>query len=199
MTTTHPSRPVAAVDIPRNAAIHQQLTGAHFHDAYTTTDPHPAQPALQAWLDLVTRTPAWTRRLMALRNRLVRLVGLRDLGQLDDLEHHPQARLASHYRVGDRLGIFQIRHLSFEEVILGQDDQHLDVQVSLRKEQPGPEGGAPAMLVVSTVVHVHNALGHAYMAVVKPFHRCIVRAMLARIPAVTPALRASPPRHGSRG
>ncbi len=39
----------------------------------------------------------------------------------------------------------------------------------------------PATLAVSTVVHIHNALGQAYMAVVTPFHRRIVRAMLQRL------------------
>ena len=61
---------------------------------------------------------------------------------------------------------------------MGQDDKHLDVQVSLHKYAPA--GQAP-MVVVSSVVHIHNALGHAYMAVVKPFHRRIVRAMLGRL------------------
>lgn len=183
MTTAAMTPSVVEVSVPHDTVIHQHLAGAHFHDAYTTADPHPEQPALQAWLDVVSRTPTWTRQLMALRNRLVRLVGLQDLGQLDDLEHHPQARQASHYRVGDRLGIFQIRYLSSGEVILGQDDKHLDVQVSLHKEPRCPSRNAPAMVVVSTVVHVHNTLGHAYMAVVKPFHRRIVRAMMARITA----------------
>ena len=63
------------------------------------------------------------------------------------------------------------------EVVLGQDDKHLDVQVSLSKHR---RGDAPATLAVSTVVHIHNALGQAYMAVVTPFHRRIVRAMLPK-------------------
>ena len=116
-----------------------------------------------------------------MRNKLVRLVGLKDLGQLHDGYPPSSGRSpgeASSYRVGDRVGIFRIRHLSDTEVVMGQDDKHLDVQVSLHKYAPA--GQAP-MVVVSSVVHIHNALGHAYMAVVKPFHRRIVRAMLGRL------------------
>ena len=84
---------------------------------------------------------------------------------------HPPAsgrplRDARSYRVGDRVGIFRIRHLSDTEVVMGQDDKHLDVQVSICK-QPAAPGTAPRV-VLSTVVHIHNTLGHAYMAVITP-------------------------------
>lgn len=176
-----PPATVRSVGIPPGTAIHAALPGAHFFDAYKVADPHPARTALQTWLDVMARTPRWTQQLMALRNRLVRLVGLKDLGQLHDA--HPPASGhapsdAGSYRVGDRVGIFLIRHLSDTEVVLGQNDKHLDVQVSLTQHA---HASGPAMVVVSTVVHIHNALGHVYMAVVTPFHRRIVRAMLQRL------------------
>ena len=172
---------VKSIAIPPGTAIHAAMPGAQFFDAYEVADPRPARTALQTWLDVVARTPRWTQQLMALRNRLVRLVGLKDLGQLHDAHPPASGRApgdAGSYRVGDRVGIFLIRHLSDTEVVLGQDDSHLDVQVSLSKHR---RGDAPATLAVSTVVHIHNALGQAYMAVVTPFHRRIVRAMLQRL------------------
>jgi hypothetical protein len=35
-------------------------------------------------------------------------------------------------------------------------------------------------LVVVTVVHCHNPLGRTYLAVIAPFHRTILRAILER-------------------
>ncbi|WP_298214822.1 DUF2867 domain-containing protein [Acidovorax sp.] len=177
-----PASTVREIQVPTGTAIHATLPGAQFFDAYEVADPHPARSALQTWLDVVARTPRWAQQLMATRNKLVRLVGLKDLGQLHDM--HPNTSGASlheakSYRVGDRVGIFLIRHLSDTEVVMGQDDKHLDVQVSLTKH--APLGGRPATLAVSSVVHIHNALGHAYMGVVAPFHRRIVRAMLQRL------------------
>ncbi len=172
---------VSEVEVPVGTVIHATLPGAHFFDAYTATDPRPAASALQTWLDVVARAPQWTAQLLAVRNRLVRLVGLKGAGQLQDM--HPPASGASpfdarSYRVGDQVGIFVIRHLSDIEVVMGQDDKHLDVQVSLTKH--GQPGSDPTV-VISTVVHIHNTLGHAYMAVITPFHRLIVRSMLQRL------------------
>lgn len=172
---------VREVQVPPGTIIHATLPGAHFFDAYTTIAPRPATSALQIWLDVVAHTPRWTQLLMAARNTLVQLVGLKGVGQLHDV--HPLAsgaspRDASSYRVGDRVGIFLIRHLSDSEVVMGQDDKHLDVQVSLSKHgQPG----SPPAVVISTVVHIHNTLGHAYMAVITPFHRRIVQVMLQQL------------------
>lgn len=180
------SRPVVrptvrSTQVPPGTAIHATLPCAQFFDAYEAADRHPARSALQSWLDVAARTPLWTRALMAVRNKAVRLVGLKDLGQLHD--GHPPAsgrppREAGSYRVGDRVGIFRIRHLSDTEVVMGQDDKHLDVQVSICKRGGS---GAPPTVVLSTVVHIHNALGHAYMAVVTPFHRRIARGTAQRI------------------
>jgi hypothetical protein len=181
-----PFTTVREVQVPPGTVIHGTLADAHFFDAFATADPHPAASALQTWLDVVARTPRWAEQLLAVRNQMVRLVGLKGVGQLQD--RHPLASGASpgdagSYRVGDRVGIFLIRHLSDTEVVMGQDDKHLDVQVSLTKHTPA---GRQATVVVTTVVHIHNLLGQVYMAVITPFHRCIVRAMLARLNTSVP-------------
>jgi hypothetical protein len=186
---------VHETQVPAGTAIHATLPGAHFFDAYTVADPRPATSALATWLDVVARTPRWTQHLLAVRNKLVRLVGLKGVGQLQDM--HPPASGASpldasSYRVGDRVGIFVIRHLSDTEVLMGQDDKHLDVQVSLTKHPKSTSADSsdsPATVVLSTVVHIHNTLGHAYMTVITPFHRRIVQVMLQRL---------APSNHGPR-
>ena len=174
-----------ATQVPPGTAIHATLSGADFFDAYEVADRHPARSPLQSWLDVAARTPAWTRALMFVRNKAVRLVGLKDLGQLDD--GHPPAsgrslRDARSYRVGDRAGIFRVHALSDSEVVLGDSDRHLDVQVSLMR-LPGPEGTPSATFTaaMSTVVHVHNALGRIYMLGVAPAHRVIAPAVVARL------------------
>ena len=169
---------VKSIAIPPGTAIHAALPGAQFFDAYEVADLHPTRTALQTWLDVVARTPRWTQQLMALRNRLVRLVGLKDLGQLHDA-HPPASGHAPSDAGSYRVGIFLISHLSDTEVVLGQDDKHLDVQVSICK-QPAAPGTAPRV-VLSTVVHIHNTLGHAYMAVITPIHRVIARGTAQRL------------------
>ena len=62
---------------------------------------------------------------------------------------------------------------------MGRDDKHLAVQVSICK-QPAAPGAAPRV-VLSTVVHIHNTLGHAYMAVITPIHRVSARGKVQRL------------------
>ena len=116
------------------------------------------------------QTPGWVNRLMALRNRVVGLTGLKNLGHLGALR---TGKSASEYRVGDRVGMFSLLHLSEDEVLLGDTDKHLDVVLFVCK---APQGAVS----VSTVLHVHNWLGRLYMLPVTPLHKIIVKAMLKR-------------------
>eukprot|EP01034_Spumella_vulgaris_P027324 gene27324-34024_t len=110
-----------------------------------------SRSALALYLDVVARTPGWVNRLMALRNRVVGLFGLKNLGHLNGAT---TLRPAGEYKLGDRVGIFSILYLSEAEVILGDTDKHLKVRVSVRKL-----GEPRSAIAVSTVVHIHNLLG----------------------------------------
>ncbi|WP_374579909.1 DUF2867 domain-containing protein [Pseudoduganella sp.] len=158
---------------PEGSQASLRLPGAYFHDCYQVAVPDDGASALEHYLRVVRQTPAWVNRLMALRNWMVGFVGLKNLGHLASLD---AARAASDYRVGDRVGIFSLLHLSPGEVLLGDSDKHLDVVLSICK---APQG----MLSVSTVVHVHNWLGRLYMMPVTPLHKVIVRTMLKRTAA----------------
>ena len=79
----------------------------------------------------------------------------------------------------DRIGIFKVYGKSETELVLGEDDKHLDFRLSvLRTPDLSPTLGG--QLTVSTVVHCHNFLGRAYLLVIAPFHRLVVKASLRR-------------------
>lgn len=161
-------------DLPRNSRIAQALPGSDFADCYQFDDLWPDLNAFDTYLTLVARTPGWMNALMAMRNQAVRLVGLKHLGNLSTaIDSKP----ASAYAVGDRVGIFSLRHVQNDEVIVWDNDKHLHVQLSLVKHRVD---GAP-MVSLSTVVHIHNRLGRCYMAIVGPAHRVIVPRMLAQV------------------
>ncbi|MBI3524076.1 MAG: DUF2867 domain-containing protein [Betaproteobacteria bacterium] len=140
---------------------------------------HQGRSALEIYLDVVCRTPAWVNFLMATRNHIVSLFGLKNLGHLGD---GTRSKPVSAYRVGDRVGIFSLLSLTDEEIILGDSDKHLDVKVSVCKLNPG----ARESIAISTVVHIHNLLGRVYMFFVAPVHRLIVPATLARASSASP-------------
>jgi hypothetical protein len=162
-----------ACPVPEQSLLRARLAGANFHDAWCVDNPYPDRPALVLWMQTMGRTPRWIDAAMHARNAIVKRVGLKDLG--GGLSNIDRDRPLQDYRVGDRVGIFTLLSLSDDEVVMGDDDKHLDVQVSLLKQ----DGGRKA--VVSTVVHIHNALGRVYMFFVAPAHRIIAPTVLSRI------------------
>jgi hypothetical protein len=165
---------VTEIAVPSNSDIAQHLHGAYFADAYEVSIKRPAMTALEIYLSAVAMTPAWIERLMMIRNRVVSVFGLKNLGGLSAID---RTKPASAYRVGDRVGIFVIHSLSDQEAIFGDSDKHLNAKISVRKT--GIDG--QSSVVISTVVHVHNTLGRVYLFFVVPVHRRIVPAMLRRL------------------
>jgi uncharacterized protein DUF2867 len=160
-------------EVPIGSEISRRLGGAYFHDCYAVSLQHGGRSALDLYLGVVVQTPAWVNRLMALRNKAVGLVGLKNLGHLSAVN---RSKPSSAYQVGDRVGIFSLLYLTESEVILGDSDKHLNVQLSVCKVTHGEHGS----VAVSTVVHIHNMLGRIYMLFVAPVHKLIVPAMLSR-------------------
>ncbi len=158
--------------IPADSALSRTLADADFHDAYEAPLVDPALSPTEIFLIASRATPGWVDFAMSLRNRIVQLVGLKDVGSMRNANN----RSAADYRVGDALGIFNVLGKSENELLLGIDDRHLDVRVSVMKAQ---RDGLPRY-VVSTVVHAHNWLGHFYMAPVGRIHPIVVKAMMRR-------------------
>ena len=161
---------VFTCEAPIGSAIRTRLPGAYFHDCHGIEVADTGWSALGYFLAI--ETPAWVESLMRLRNWLVQWVGLKNLGGFRDIDPD---RPPSDYRPGERVGIFTLIANTNEEVLLGDDDRHLHVVVSVCK-RPGTASGR-IMLLVTTVVHVHNTLGRLYMLPVTPMHKLIAPSM----------------------
>ncbi|WP_419736327.1 DUF2867 domain-containing protein [Pseudomonas sp. COR18] len=155
--------------VPPDSSINRLLANADFVDSQCISDSHLDRTALRHALNMMATTPAWIDGLMQLRNRLVGLFGLKDLGRLTRID---LARADADYRENDRVGIFTLVSNQPDEVMLADRDRHLDVYLTLHRSPVTPEG--TRTLTLSTVVHTHNRLGRLYMLPVAPFHRLIV-------------------------
>ena len=164
---------VVSTDVPPGSLIHQALPRADFADCYTLPDPHPELDALDTYLAIFARTPRWMHALMAIRNGVVRHLGLKYANGLRVANPH---KPPTSYQPGDRVGIFTLGQATPREAVVFDDDKHLKVQLSLFKHAVN---GQP-MVSLSTVVHIHNRLGRVYMSVVGPAHKLIVPLMLAQ-------------------
>ena len=163
-------------EVPLNSRAAELLEGASFYDAWRINSARVDRSALEHFLAAAATTPRWVNTAMSARNRVVQLFGLKNLGALDNLE---RTRETKTYKPGDRIGIFTLFENSFDEVLLGDRDKHLNVVLSVhRRLLPG---GKTVEVTLTTVIHVKNLLGCLYMLPVTPAHRIIAPAMLAGI------------------
>lgn len=161
---------------PKESQVESLLTGAYFHDAWAIAPAEPDLDALGQFLRVAKRTPPWIDTLMNIRNRVVGYVGLKNLGSLSQIS--PDKR-SSQYVAGERVGIFTLISKAEHEVLLGDDDNHLRVVVSVHRGVDA--SGSDSVVTVTTVVHVKNWLGRLYMLPVAPAHRVIARAMVRSV------------------
>jgi hypothetical protein len=162
---------VRETGVPSESRVYEDAGTAYFYDAYEVQQGENGESALQAALRLGSVTPSWFDFLMTTRNRIVGWFGLKNLGKFSAID---RSKAPDDYRVGDRVGIFTLSSISPEEVILVDDDKHLRAQISVFKR---------CNVTISTVVHVHNFLGKAYLFFVIPAHRLIVPPLLKRLAA----------------
>jgi chemotaxis signal transduction protein len=170
-------------NVPSGSAINAHLPGAYFYDCYSLDVPDSTRSALGYFLTAVADTPPWINALMALRNKIVQLVGLKDLGGLSGIN---PSKPESAYRPGDRIGIFTLISNTDAEVLLGDNDKHLNVILSIFKKSSDANG--VVSISATTVVHVHNLLGRIYMIPVTPLHKIISPAVISRLARVPGAV-----------
>ena len=153
--------------LPPQASIAPLYPGSDLADAYVVALPnaHAAGMDMESLAKaLFGSQPGWAQKLMVLRDAIVARFGIRTARQMEA-------------RPGKRIGIFRIFAVSDDEIIVGEDDSHLDFRLSvLRHRDAGPHG----RITMSSVVHCHNAVGRAYILVIRPFHKLIVQRSLAR-------------------
>jgi hypothetical protein len=140
------------------------LAGAQFIDAHSIGTDDAALDARHAAEKMLGRSPRWALTLMALRDLFVVPFGLKTAAT---------ARRTS----TNRIGMFPVLSETPWRIVAGLNDSHLDFRVVV--DVAG--SGAGRRVTATTVVLTHNLLGRIYLAIILPFHRLIVRAMLRQI------------------
>lgn len=121
--------------------------------------------------------PKWIESLFALRNRMVSIFGLKTPGNITDRQNQ-----LNNFKCekGERFGLFKVFDKTENEIILGEDDKHLNFRVSLFLEEQKNEL-TKKNLTISTTVAFNNWFGRLYFLPVKPFHKLIVPTILKGI------------------
>ncbi|MGJ5012384.1 DUF2867 domain-containing protein [Bradyrhizobium oligotrophicum] len=153
-------------EITPNVDRTRWLAGAEFADAFRITTDDPALNARTAAERMLGHAPWWMVALTKLRNLLVRPFGLKTSGA-DPSNPRPL------------IGIFPVVDETPARLVLGFDDKHLDFRVLIDVASQH----ATSQVTATTLVETHNALGRTYLAMIRPFHRLVVRAMLRQVAA----------------
>lgn len=121
--------------------------------------------------------PKWIDKLFTFRNAIVKHLGLKTPEKIIDRKKQLDEFKCE---VGERMGLFEVFYRDENEIIIGEDDKHLNFRVSLYL-QSAENTKQEKTLTISTVVKFHSWLGRLYFLPVKPFHSLIVPKMLKGI------------------
>lgn len=156
--------------VPSTSSVCGTLGRIDFSDAYEVPLTQPDLRVEEAYWAVFGAEPEWVRWLMSLRGHIAVRLGLM----------HPFSASAQSpdevpaFQSGVRVGPFTVQSITEQELIVGDDDHHLNFRISALKS----ERAGQMFLTISTVVEIHNKLGRLYMFVVKPFHRFIAPFMV---------------------
>lgn len=163
---------VRVVPVPVHSEVLTSLERVDFADAYEIPISKPQLDASAVYWAVFGVEPVWVRWLMRWRGHIAIRLGLTH--PFDTVKASPSS--VPTFQLGRRVGPFTVQSVSAHEVIVGDDDKHLNFRISCLKTV----SGGRAFITVSTVVQIHNTLGRFYMFVVKPFHRFIAPFMVRR-------------------
>jgi hypothetical protein len=162
-----------AVPVPSDSVLAPLYAGADLLDAYAIRLPMQANDNLEVLARAgFERQAWWIRALTRVRDVVMAAVGVKSSRAVG---------VAAATR-GPVIGFFPVLSKSAGELVMGEDDRHLDFRLAVLL-RAGAAGDRE--LVVVTVVHCHNWLGRTYLKVIAPFHRLIALASLEQAARAT--------------
>jgi hypothetical protein len=165
--------------LPANSILQNNAIKYDYVDSFQgrISDPDHQLKPIDVAKAFFSSAPKWVDQLFALRNKIVAVVGLKTSPQLAD----PRQELNNFKgEIGEQIGLFKVFHKNNNEIVLGEDDKHLNFRVSLFLSQ-SLNKPSEKDLIISTTVTFNNWFGRLYFLPVKPFHQYIVPAMLKGI------------------
>ena len=161
---------IKSAPIPTDSLVNKYLP-ANYSDVFAcevtgNTPPTPDDIIISFFTD----APGWVKALLRLRNFLVQFVGLK--GSKQDTE-----KLEDCIRTGAKSGFISVPDKNDHETILLLEDKHLGAYLSAHIANMDNNKKNVSLI---TVVHFNNRLGNVYFAIIKPFHKIVVKSLLKR-------------------
>lgn len=158
-------------ELAADSRLHAVCRPGDFLDCYSVEIGRDRVPVAEIAQRIFVGLPAWINALLAARDLGVAVFGLKTTMALPS-----DTTIRPRIEVGDVINFFRVRSLAEDEIILGEDDRHLDFKIAVRRD-----GARGDRISLATWVHTHNRLGRAYLKLILPFHVLIVRSRLAAL------------------
>ena len=155
--------------IPEESIVAKDFNVIHYCDSYSVVI--QTNESLDTITTEIFQTPKWTDVLMGIRNTVVKLAGLQTGGK------KMNTHISDHYPVGSRAVYFKVIDRNEHEIVMAENDKHLNFKVSVMISRKGNN----RTVHLTTLVKYNNFLGRLYFFPVKPFHRLIIRSLLRRL------------------
>ncbi len=114
------------------------------------------------------QSPKWVENLMRIRDLMVGWLGLKTGDAKKEAEQY--------YPIGSQLEYFTVTDRNDNEIIMAEDDKHLNFRVSVLIER----NENFTSIYLTTIVKFNNFFGKLYFLPVKPFHKLIVKSTVKR-------------------
>lgn len=165
---------VKSTYINDNSLIRTVSPESDFEDCFTTTF------QTDDFLDLETTvykcfsalSGGWIDALFKLRNVLVKPFKLKTPPDDNSIKLTYEKIVP-----GGKVAFFDVLDISPTEVLMYIKDSHLNAYLSIDLIQ----NGKIKTLAASTTVEFNNTIGKVYLAVIKPFHKLLIKTMLRKV------------------
>lgn len=147
---------------PLTEAFKSLLPKIDFFDIFSTTNHVDSLELISH--KIFNTTPKWVAFLFRIRNSIANIIGLK---------HELPKDFNENFKVGGYIKFFKIFDIKTDQVILGANDKHLNFRAIITRTEDTNYN-----IKLTTLVEYNNNLGKIYMAIVKPFHRIVVKHMV---------------------
>ncbi|MDN3724264.1 DUF2867 domain-containing protein [Aequorivita sp. SDUM287046] len=169
---------ISATDIPPNSLLKAELNYDYI-DSFQGyfNDPLQKIGITDIGKSFFSSGPKWIDGLFEFRNKLVGLFGLKTSGKITNRQ-----KMLEDFKCekGEQMGLFKVLDKTNGEIILGEDDKHLNFRISLLIVNQN-QNTIDKLLIITTAVKFNNWFGRLYFIPVRPFHKLIVPVMLKGI------------------
>lgn len=161
--------------IPKESRIPEFLGNKSFSDSFKTNvrtkSPLGVEEVVKCFL---SSTPLWVKIMFSIRERIASL-GLKTADSEDLMQSEFKERS---FQVNERFGLFKIYAVYPDEIIMGEDDSHLNFRLSWYVKRISDH---ESNIFCSTTVEINNSIGRVYFFLVKPFHKMVVKSFMKKI------------------